>query len=895
MEKETILVVDDNRQLGDFIAYRLLPSLGYSARTTYNGKSALSAIRSTPPSLILLDLELPDMTGLDILRQLKREGITIPTILFTAHGSEQIAAEAFRLGVENYLIKPVEPEQLEAAIAQALIETRLRKETERLNTELKEQVALLSALSKVGQAVTSTLDVDEVLRRIVDAGAQLTQAEEGFLALLDHSTGLFYLRAVKNIESERAKMTRLPVNDPLVGTAIRSGRPVRRSVDADGKLIKISTGFLVNSLLYIPIFSKGKPLGVLAVDNRAVKRFFTQKDEVVLTLLVDYAAVALENAYLYEQARHEITERRRVEAALRESEERYALAMQGAHDGIWDWNLKSKQIYFSPRWKEMLGFTVDEIGNDPQEWLGRVYPQDLEPLKQAIAAHLRGQTPHLENEHRIRHKDGTYRWMLCRGLAVRGVDGGVGRMAGSQTDISGRKEVEAKLVQDASTDGLTGLPNRVYFLEQLRKALQRALEEPSYVFAVLFLDLDRFKYINDSLGHPVGDELLVAVAQILKNILRSNDVVARQGGDEFVILLDGVPDVDIAISVSSTILQNLSRPIWLDERGVFVTTSTSIGIVMSTFEYQDPEDILRDADIAMYAAKGHGKGRYELFDPSMREVILKRVTLEADLQQAIDRQQFRVYYQPIISLSSGKLVGFEALIQWQHPEYGLLPAGEFVPLAQEAGLITPIDWWVFEEACQQMHKWQVDFPCAAHLSIHVNLTSSLMARSDLLDNIRWIIDKTGIEMDTLRLEITENIFAANYDAASRIIGDLRKMGIYVLVDNFGLGNASLLNLKRLPVAGLKIDCAFTQSLGERDRDLSIVKTIVDLSHDLGFQATAEGIETEMQLHRLEAIGCDYGQGFWLSVPLDPEQATSLLDSGQGALPDLRQMRLNLSD
>jgi diguanylate cyclase (GGDEF)-like protein/PAS domain S-box-containing protein len=894
VEKETILVVDDNRQLGDFIAYRLLPSLGYSARTAYTGNSALNVIRSTPPSLIVLDLELPDMTGLDILRQLNQEGITIPTILFTAHGSEQVAADAFRLGVEDYLIKPVEPEQLEISISRALIETRLRQETARLNAELKEQVAWLSALSKVGQAVTSTLDVDEVLRRIVDAGVQLTQAEEGFLALLDHTSGLFYLRAVKNIESDRAKMTRLPVNDPLVGTAIRSGRPVRRSLDDEGNLIKISTGFLVYSLLYIPITSKGKPLGVLAVDNRAVKRFFTQKDEMVLTLLVDYAAVALENAYLYEQARHEITERRRVEAALRESEERYALAMQGANDGIWDWNLKSGQIYFSPRWKEMLGFTANEIGTDPQDWLGRVFPQDVEVLKQAIAAHLRGYTPHLENEHRVRQKDGSYRWMLCRGLAVRGIDGAVGRMAGSQTDISGRKEVEEKLLRDASTDGLTGLPNRVFFRERLKDALKNMEEQPDYLFAVLFLDLDRFKNINDSLGHPVGDELLVVVAKILRDTLRSNDVVARLGGDEFVILLDGVPSVDIAISVSSAILQNLGRPIWLDGRDMFVTTSASIGIVMSTSGYHDPEDILRDVDIAMYAAKAHGKGTYELFDPSMRDLILKRVALEADLQQAIEKHQFRVYYQPIVSLDSGVLVGFEALVQWQHPEHGLLPASEFVPLAQEAGLITPIDWWVFEEACRQTFGWQTDFSFAAHLVIHVNLTSSLMARPDLLDNIRWIIDKTGIETETLRLEITENIFAANYDAASRIIGELRRMGIYVLVDNFGTGNASLLNLKRLPVTGLKIDCAFTQSMGEQEKDASIVKTIVDLSHDLGFQATAEGIETQAQLHRLEVMGCDYGQGFWFSVPLNPEQVIDLLQSGQGMLPNLRQMRLTAS-
>ena len=342
MNKESILVVDDNRQLGDFIAYRLLPSLGFNGRIMYNAKSALESIRSSPPALVLLDLELPDATGIDILRQLQKEGFRIPTVLFTAHGSEHVAAEAFRLGVQDYLVKPVEPEQLEATITRALNETRLRQKADRLTEELKDQVAWLSALSKIGQSVTSTLDLDEVLRRIVEAAVQLTQAEEGFLALLDSSTGIFNLRAVKNIDEKLIKTTRLPVQDSLIGVAIRSGKAVRSSKDSAGDRLKISTGLLVHSLLYVPIFSKGRPLGVLAVDNRIARREFDQKDEIVLTSLVDYAAVALENAGLYDQARRELNERKRIESALRESEERYALAMRGANDGIWDWNLKDQ-------------------------------------------------------------------------------------------------------------------------------------------------------------------------------------------------------------------------------------------------------------------------------------------------------------------------------------------------------------------------------------------------------------------------------------------------------------------------------------------------------------------------------------------------------------------------
>jgi two-component system NtrC family sensor kinase len=338
MEKEIILVVEDNRQLADFIAQTLLPHMGYKAIVAYTGRDARQIIHTSSPSLVLLDLELPDANGLEILRQLNTEGYRIPTILVTAHGSEAIAADAFRLGVQDYLIKPVRTEDLEAAISRALTETRLRKETVNLTAQLQERLNWLNALSRISRTITSTLDLDEVLRRIVEAGVLLTQAEEGFLALIDRSTGQLYLRAVKNIEEDKIKTTHLPLNDSMVGEVISSGKPKREFSRAGDAALKVSTGFLVKSLIYVPIYSKGHPLGVLSVDNRAVSQPFSTKDEALLSSLADHAAVALENANLYLQARQEISVRKRIEAALRESEERYALAVRGANDGIWDWD-----------------------------------------------------------------------------------------------------------------------------------------------------------------------------------------------------------------------------------------------------------------------------------------------------------------------------------------------------------------------------------------------------------------------------------------------------------------------------------------------------------------------------------------------------------------------------
>ena len=357
----------------------------------------------------------------------------------------------------------------------------------------------------------------------------LTQAEEGFLAILDQTSGQLYLRAVKNIDAHRVKTMHLPVSDNLVGSVVSSGKPVRTSKKPDDPGLKVSTGYLVHSLLHVPMFSKGSVMGVLSVDNQFRRRTFSERDEMILTSLADYAAVALENAGLYEQARDEIKLRQEVEDALRESEERYALAVRGANDGIWDWDLRTSQIHYSSRWKAMLGFQDDEVGGTIGEWFNRVHVEDAERLQLDIDSHLKGVTAQFENEHRILHKDSAYRWVLTRGIAVRGHDGTATRMAGSMTDITDRKYAEAKLLHNAFYDPLTNLPNRALFLERLRFAVERAKRHADYLFAVLFLDLDRFKNVNDSMGHMAGDQLLVSIARRIEEGRRSTDMVARLG------------------------------------------------------------------------------------------------------------------------------------------------------------------------------------------------------------------------------------------------------------------------------------------------------------------------------------------------------------------------------
>jgi two-component system NtrC family sensor kinase len=396
MAKETILVVDDTPRAGGFRRSAALTSYWYKALAVYDGKSTLKLLQSVQPDLILMDLELPDTTGLDLLRKIQQTGLNIPTILVTAHGSERVVVDAFRLGVEDYLIKPVDASLLENAISRALTEHRLRQETIRLNAQLQEQISWLNALSKVGQSITSTLELDDVLCRIIEAGIQLTQAEEGFLALLEAQSKQLYIRAAKYASDDNVTTLNLLVEDTLVNKVINSQQTLRLPGPQETQLIKISTGLLVHSLIYTPILFRNRPLGVLAVYNRLANRSFLPKDEVMLTSLADYAAVAIENAGLYQKAQHEITERKRVEKALRVSEERYALAVEGAADGIWDWNLRTQKIYYSPRWKAMLGYSDSEIGDDPQEWFDRVHPEDVEKLKLAITNHIQGFAQHLK-------------------------------------------------------------------------------------------------------------------------------------------------------------------------------------------------------------------------------------------------------------------------------------------------------------------------------------------------------------------------------------------------------------------------------------------------------------------------------------------------------------------
>ncbi|WP_207090307.1 EAL domain-containing protein [Phormidium pseudopriestleyi] len=911
-------------------------------------------------------------------------------------------------------------QQLQANMASLERELQERKRTERLLAAHARESAVIAGLGqwalagmevmslieKAAEEVIHTLDSDccglwELLpdrqELVLKSGAGCCQDAFGSVTM--------------GVNTESQEGYTLLVNEPILSPNFQEETRFTPSPF----LLEID----IASSITVLVHGQTGPYGVLAAYSTERDQFDVE-DVHFLQAIANVLAAAID--------------RQKRERALCESEERYALAVAGANDGLWDWNLITNRVYFSPRWKSLLGYQVEngeKISEHnsvcfPEEWFSRVHPDDIDPLKQAIADHLAGVTPHFKSEHRILDVQGQYRWMLSRGLAVRDREGNPYRMAGSQTDISDRKATEEanirlaafpkynpnpvlacdfqgeivyvnpttervleelrlglvtgflprnhrelvvnslkrgksgwqveRFVQDrlfywlyhpihslnivhihvmditdrqkaqdtlrheALHDSLTGLPNRAFFLNRLTSALSRAKVQLDYQFAVIFLDLDRFKVVNDSLGHFIGDCLLVALAKRLQNSVGSGDILARFGGDEFTILVEHIPDIETAITLAEKIQTELISPFNL--KGYEVFTSASIGIAPSKLGYDRPEDLLRDADIAMYRAKARGKARYEVFDSQMLENAIAQLNLENDLRRSIlkngeltlqahapqffpkkitestphlvipdplsleektDSQpnlepaDFLLHYQPIVALDTGLISGFEALVRWQHPERGLVFPGEFIPVAEETGLILPLGEWVLREACLQMQQWHEQFKTPEPLSISVNLSGQQLGQLDLLARIDRILEETHLDPSSLKLEITESVLMENAALAAELLEQLRSRNIHLCIDDFGTGYSSLSHLAQFPINTLKIDKSFVMGMDGDNESSEIVRAIATLAHNLGMYVTAEGVEKEEHLVQLWSLHCDYGQGYFFSRGLDRVAAQKLLE------------------
>jgi diguanylate cyclase (GGDEF)-like protein/PAS domain S-box-containing protein len=569
----------------------------------------------------------------------------------------------------------------------------------------------------------------------------------------------------------------------------------------------------------------------------------------------------------------DITERKRAEQAHRESEERFHVLVEGVKDhAVFMLDGKGRVTSWNTGVKRVLGY-------DETDFVGKTFscvftPEDIaagEPEKRLQTARAEGQA---DSERWHVRKNGTRFWGMGTVTPLHDEARHLQGFAVVMRDSTERRLAEERTAHEAAHDSLTGLPNRAFFVDQLRRAIARSKRHPDYLFAVLFLDLDRFKNINDSLGHVVADQLLVAIGRKLAGTLRPEDMVARFGGDEFVIFLDNIQDVRDATRVASRIHEELVSPFNLGGNEVF--TSTSIGIALSLHRYDEPEECLRDADTAMYRAKALGKARHEIFDKSMHDHAVALLQLETDLRRAMDRKELRVHYQPVVLLATGRISGFEALLRWQHPERGLLLPAEFIAVAEETGLIVPIGHWVIGEACRQTHAWQQTSDADPPLAISVNLSSKQLLEPDLVEWIRELLARTAFDARGLKLEITESVVMENAAKAIGVIGQLRELGVQIYMDDFGTGYSSLSYLHRFPVDTMKIDRSFISRVSSHDENAEIIRTIVALAHSLQMEVIAEGIETEEQLSHLKALQCKYGQGYFFSRPVDAESAGELI-------------------
>jgi diguanylate cyclase (GGDEF)-like protein/PAS domain S-box-containing protein len=602
----------------------------------------------------------------------------------------------------------------------------------------------------------------------------------------------------------------------------------------------------------MPIFSSGGAvLGTLAV-HYGETREPTERELETLRVSASLAGIAIERAH--------------DEARLKLADERLQLVAKATNDLVWDWNLLTGEVWWNNAYMTHYGYRPEEIRPGVESWTDLIHPEDRERVMAGIHAVIDGGGDAWSDEYRFRRRDASYAAVFDRGFVVRDATGRAVRMIGAAMDISERKRAEEQLTQLAQFDTLTGLPNRALLKDRLGQAISRAHRE-QWCTALLFLDLDRFKEINDTLGHAAGDEVLRELAQRLRACLREGDTVARLGGDEFTAILEDAGSLEQVKMLAGKVLEVFAQPVRVREQDFFV--SASIGVAVYPEGGRDVESLLKHADTAMYHAKSEGRNNFQLYAPDMSSRASERMTLEGGLRQALERGELLLHYQPIIDLRSGEAVEAEALLRWRHPTRGVLPPMEFIGIAEQSGLIVPIGEWVLREACRQAAHWRATG--LPPVRIAVNLSARQFRKNGLAAVLGECLRAAGLKGDALSLEITESLLMENPEGSRRVLGEMKEMGVRIALDDFGTGYSSLAYLRHFPLDTVKIDRSFVRDLDRNPEDASIVKAMIDLAHNLQLSLTAEGVETQAQLGFLREQGCDHAQGYFFSRPVPADE------------------------
>lgn len=611
----------------------------------------------------------------------------------------------------------------------------------------------------------------------------------------------------------------------------------------------------INTFFHMRQSYPGLPIVVLTGQDDE-----TTATETVKNGAQDYLVKGHVDSYWLDRSIRYSIQRKQIEDALRASEERYALAAQGSQDGLWDWSLEENELYLSDRWKEMIGYESGEISNNIESWFDRVHHEDIDKLKEALNQHIQSDYP-LAVEYRIQHKDGSFLWMLCRGAAVRYDDGKAYRIAGSQTDITTLR----------AYDPLTGLPNRFVLQERITTAVERKNREPGYGFALIQINLQRFTVINESLGHSVGDRILRLFSSRLEECIRSEDMLARIGGDEFAIFLDNILLETQLQQISGNILQAVSSPFRIGERELLLNVSGGAVIAEDNLS---PVQILQNLTTALLGAKKRGGNYIELFDPENGTTADDELRITSDLRAAINSNRLEIYYQPQLDIQSGGIVGAEALIRWHHHSMGFIRPDRFVYLAEQTGLIHPLGDWIFQRVCQEIHDLIVSD--IKTVPIAINLSPLQFQQGDLGQKISSYLNKFNLSPAHIELEITESKAMDNLDRTIETLRKLEATGFSIAIDDFGTGYSSLSYLKRFPIKKLKIDRSFVSELPENQDDIAMIKAMIGMAKGLRLKTIAEGVETEEQLNLLKENNCDYLQGYYYSKPLPYQEFKTFL-------------------
>lgn len=562
--------------------------------------------------------------------------------------------------------------------------------------------------------------------------------------------------------------------------------------------------------------------------------------------------------------------------ALKQSDERYGLVIQGTREAVWDWDLSTNRVYYAPNWYTLLGIPEQEAAEDtPDTWFGRITSRNLTVFQGKLNQYLNGGSDRFEVEVEMSHADGSTRWMMCRATASRDHVGTAKRLTGSLSDITDLKDAQNKLRRMAEFDQLTDLPNRQLFNQKLSLALNER-RQGGGEFAVVFFDFDRFKVINDSLGHNTGDALLKLIAERFRSQLREHDTAARFGGDEFVLLLRNLNGPGEANEICNQMLRLFAEPYHID--GHEIVSTASIGLVMSSDLYSQPEDMVRDADAAMYRAKSAGRNGFKIFDAQMHDEAMDQLNLEHELRQAVENGQMEVHYQPIVSSVDRTVAGFEALVRWNHPDRGLIKPDQFIPLADETGIIIELGEWVFRQACVQLCEWLGMIEPDREFTVTVNISCRQLIHPSIVGDLRKIMNQTGAPPERMCLEITESTIMGERQNTAKIIDQIKSLGVKLALDDFGTGHSSLSCLHSFPIDILKIDQSFIRNLGESRVFSAVLNSIISLGHHLNMKIVGEGIETIDQLVHLQTLDCEWAQGYYFAKPMKAKQATEFLRS-----------------